>query len=87
MAKTDRQKVTLNLPAEVVRGYRLEAARRGVHDQTVVEEALREYLGIGALEKLQEAFAHLELSPEEAERLAVKEVKAVRRERAQGKAL
>jgi hypothetical protein len=84
MAKPERQKVTLTLPAEVVRGYRLEAARRGVHDQTVVEEALREHLGIDALERLRAAFAHLRLEPEEAERLAVEEVRAARREGAVG---
>lgn len=80
MAKIERQKVTLNLPSEVVRGYRLEAARRGVHDQAVVEEALREHLGIGARERLQAAFAHLNLGPEEAECLAVEETRASRRE-------
>ncbi len=81
MADAEREKDTLNLPKDVVRGYRLEAARRGVHDQTVVEEALREHLGLGALERLQAAFAHLNLTPEEAERLAVDETRAGRRER------
>lgn len=49
---TKKIKVTLSLDAEVVRAYRIAAARRGLRDQQVVEEALRNQLGVGALEAL-----------------------------------
>lgn len=49
---TKKIKVTLSLDAEVVRAYRIAAARRGLRDQQVVEEALRNHLGVGALEAL-----------------------------------
>lgn len=75
-----KQKVTLTLPAEVVRAYRMAAAREGVRDSQVVEEALREHLGIGALEVLQDKLAALGLSEDEAEEVAVAEVCAYRRE-------
>ncbi|MDQ3459048.1 MAG: hypothetical protein M3498_07090 [Deinococcota bacterium] len=57
-----------------------------MHDQTVVEEVLRDYLGIDALQRLQASFAHLNLSLEETERLAVAEARAVRREGAPDRA-
>lgn len=81
MVNPPKQKVTLNLPSEVVRAYRLAAVRQGVADQTLIETALREYLGLNALKDLQAAFAHLELSPDEADQLAVLTVRATRRDR------
>jgi hypothetical protein len=84
MVNLPKQKVTLNLPSEVVRAYRLAAIRQGVADQALVETALREYLGLSALKELQAAFAHLELSADEADQLAVSSVRATRRDRARG---
>ena len=83
MVNSLKQKVTLNLPSEVVRAYRLAAVRQGVADQALIETALREYLGLNALKDLQAAFAHLELSPDEADQLAVSSVRATRRDRAE----
>ena len=82
MVNSLKQKVTLNLPSEVVRAYRLAAVRQGVADQALVETALREYLGLNALKDLQAAFTHLELSPDEADQLAVSSVREARRDRA-----
>jgi hypothetical protein len=76
-----KRKVTLTLPEEVVRAYRLAAARKGVPDNAVVEAALRNYLGIGALAELQGNLSALSVSGQDAEGLAVQEVKAVRRRR------
>ena len=81
MVNSLKQKVTLNLPSEVVRAYRLAAVRQGVADQALIEAALREYLGLNALKDLQAAFAHLELSPDEADQLAVSTVRETRRDR------
>jgi predicted RNA-binding protein with PUA domain len=75
-----KQKVTLTLPAEVVRAYRIAAAREGVRDSQVVAEALRQHLGIGALEVLQDKLAALGLSEDEAEEAAMAEVRAHRQE-------
>jgi hypothetical protein len=77
-----KQKVTLNLPNDVVRAYRLAAVRKGVPDQTIIEQAVREYLGLNALSRLQNAFAHLEFSEDEADQLAVEAVRETRAEAA-----
>ena len=81
MTTPTKQKVTLNLPSDVVKAYRLAAVRQGVQDQTIIEQALREYLGLDALKRLQASFAHLELSEEDASSLAVELVRETRRER------
>jgi hypothetical protein len=78
MNTATKQKVTLNLPNDVIRAYRLAAVRKGVPDQTIIEQAVREYLGLNALTRLQNAFAHLELS--EADQLAVETVRETRAE-------
>ena len=77
-----KRKVTLTLPEDIVRAYRVSAARQDTSDSALVEAALKNYLGLGALEVIQDKLASLELNPEEAEALAVREVKAVRRKRA-----
>jgi hypothetical protein len=81
MTSPTRQKVTLNLPSDVVRAYRLAAVRQGVQDQAIIELALREYLGLDALKRLQASFAHLQLGEDEADRLAVEAVRETRRKR------
>ena len=83
MNSVTKQKITLNLPNDVVRAYRLAAVRQGVQDQTLIEQALREYLGLDALKRLQASFAHLEMTEDEADRLAVEAVRETRRERGQ----
>ncbi len=80
MTTATKQKVTLNLPNDVIRAYRLAAVRKGVPDQTIIEQAVREYLGLNALTRLQQAFAHLELSEVEADQLAVESVRETRAE-------
>jgi type III secretion system FlhB-like substrate exporter len=81
MTSPSKQKVTLNLPNDVVRAYRLAAVRQGVSDQTIIERAVREYLGLNALERLQKAFAHLELNETQADQLAVEVVRETRKAR------
>jgi hypothetical protein len=85
MASPSKQKVTLNLPYDVVRAYRLAAIRQGVPDQTIIVEAVREYLGLNALTRLQNAFAHLNLSEEDADQLAVEAVNETRVENRRNK--
>lgn len=51
-AEPEKIKVTLTLDAEVVRAYRMAAARKGLRDNQVVEEALRNQLGVGSLDAL-----------------------------------
>jgi hypothetical protein len=76
-----RIKVTLTLPADVVRAYRVHAARKGIHDNAVVEQALRKQLGIGFLESLPVQSGAAHLSDDEADQIAVQAVRAVRAER------
>ncbi len=78
MVLNEKQKVTLNLSSDVVKGYRLAAIRQGLQDQAIVEEALREYLGLNALKRLQNSFAHLNLNEDEADQLAVEAVRETR---------
>jgi hypothetical protein len=72
-------KITVPLDEEIVRRARLEdAAGAEKTDEQIVEDALSVYLGLRALE---DARAQGPLRPEEADRLAVEEVKAARRAR------
>lgn len=71
------RKITVPLDEELVRRARLEDAHGAEKsDEQVVEDALAVYLGPRALD---EARAPGTLPPDEADRLAVEEVKAVRR--------
>jgi hypothetical protein len=73
------RKITVPLNEALVRRARLEdAGGMGKSDEQVVEDALSVYLGLRALE---DARAQGNLAPDEADRLAVDEVKAVRRAR------
>ncbi|MGN6371994.1 MAG: hypothetical protein ACTHM1_03255 [Solirubrobacteraceae bacterium] len=71
------RKVAVSLDEELVRRVRLEDMR-GVDksDEQVVADALAVYVGLRALD---ESRAQGALPPNEADRLAVEEVKAVRR--------
>lgn len=73
-----RAKATVYLDPEVLRATRVAAARRGKRDSDVVEEALREYLGLGAIERIR---ARSGLDADEAMKLALEELHALRRER------
>lgn len=76
------RKITVPLDEALVRRARLEdASGAGKSDEQVVEDALMVFLGLRALE---DARAQGTLSSEEADRLAVDEVKAVRRSRRRG---
>jgi hypothetical protein len=72
-------KITVPLDEALVRRTRLEdAGGMGKSDEQVVEDALSVYLGLRALE---DARAQGSLASDEADRLAVEEVKAARRAR------
>lgn len=72
------RKVNLMLDEELVRRARQQDACVGKSDVQVVEDALAVYLGLRAL---QDARAQGTLDADEADRLAVQEVRAVRRAR------
>ena len=73
-----RTKATVYLDPDVLRAARIRAARTGRRDSDVVEDALREYLGFGLIDRIR---SRSHLAPEEAERLAYTELHAARRER------
>jgi hypothetical protein len=75
---SDGEKVTVDLDAQLVARTRDELGGGAESDAAVVERALNAYL-LGRL--LDVTQARSELSEEEAERLAVEEVRAARRER------
>jgi hypothetical protein len=73
-----RAKTTIYLDPEVLRATRIRAARTGRRDSDVVEEALREHLGLAAIDRIRSSS---DLDEEEATRLAYEELHALRRER------
>lgn len=73
-----RAKTTVYLDPDVLRAMRIRAARTGKRDSDVVEEALREYLGLAVIDRIR---ARSNLTPEEAEVLAYEELHALRRDR------
>jgi hypothetical protein len=81
----NRIKVTLTLPADIVRAYRIQAARQGVHDNTIVEDALRAHLSIGLLEELPKLADLGPISDTEAKQIAVETLKASRAARKSAK--
>jgi len=80
-ASRPKTKVTFYLDPEIVRMMRVRAARMGVRDSAVVEDALREHFS-GALERLAREFEGL--SEDEAEQLAYQELEAARASRQRG---
>lgn len=72
------RKVNLMLDEELIRRARQQDACVGKSDVQVVEDALTVYLGLRALD---EARAQGALEANQADRLAVQEVRAVRRAR------
>ena len=75
-----RVKVTLSLPADIVRAYRINAARQGKRDNSVVEEALRAHFGIGLLEELPKISKLQAKTDQEISEIAVSIVRKVRNE-------
>jgi hypothetical protein len=73
-----RSKATVYLDPEVLRATRVRAARTGKRDSDVVEEALREYLGLRVIDEIR---AKADLDEDEAMKLAYEELHAMRRER------
>jgi hypothetical protein len=73
-----RTKVTVYLDPGVLRATRVHAARKGKRDSDVVEEALREYLGLAVIDRIR---SRSDLDEDEAMRLAYEELHAMRRER------
>jgi hypothetical protein len=73
-----RSKATVYLDPEVLRATRIRAARTGKRDSDVVEEALREYLGLAVIDEIR---AKADLDEDEAMKLAYEELHEMRRER------
>jgi hypothetical protein len=73
-----RSKATVYLDPEVLRATRIRAARTGKRDSDVVEEALREYLGLVVIDEIR---AKADLEEDEAMKLAYEELHEMRRER------
>jgi hypothetical protein len=73
-----RTKTTIYLDPHVLRATRVAAARAGKRDSDVVEDALREYLGLAVIDRIR---SRANLEEDEAMRLAYEELHAMRRER------
>jgi hypothetical protein len=73
-----RVRTTLTIDDSVLRAVKLRAARSGRGDSEVIEEALRRDLGLDLLERMWE---RAEMSPEEADALAVEAQHSTRRKR------
>ena len=73
-----KERLTIYLDPDVARALRVSASRRGMRDSEVVEEAMREHLGLAALDRLSAAAT---LDWEEALELAVREQHLARRAR------
>ncbi len=50
-----RARTTLTIDEDVLRAVKVHAARTGKGDSEVIEEAVREHLGLGLLERLWKA--------------------------------
>lgn len=73
-----KRKVTVYLDPGVARAAKVRAARTEKRDSEVVEDALRVYLGIAALDEAQELS---KLGEDDALKLAYKELHSGRRKR------
>lgn len=72
-------KTTIYVDENVLRRVRVAAALDGRPLSEHIEEALEKSVRATAVERIR---AHFDLDPDEAERIAVEEVRASRRERA-----
>jgi hypothetical protein len=64
-----RAKATVYLDPEVLRAARIRAARTGKRDSDVVEEALREYLGLAVVGRIR---SKSDLDPERGDEARVR---------------
>ena len=80
LASMARVKTTTYIDARLRRAAKTVAAREGIKEYEVYEEALRRYLGWDILDELLARSS--DLTEEEAMRIAVEEVHATREERA-----
>ena len=77
-----KERLTVYLSPEVARVLRVSAARRGIKDSEAVEEAIKQHLGLAALERIAETAT---MDEDEALAFAVKvqhESRRTRRKRA-----
>jgi hypothetical protein len=74
-----KEKLTIYLDPDIARSMRVSAARRGIKDSDLVEEALREWLGIAGFERSWATNA--DLTEEQAMELALRAQREVREER------
>ena len=74
-----KEKLTVYLSPEIARSMRVSAARRGIKDSDLVEEALAEVLGIAAFERSW--MLNDDLTEETAMELALQAQREVRDER------
>ena len=70
-----KRKTTIYVDEEILRAARVAAARSGKRDSQIVEEALRQYLGLGVLERV---WSRSTLTEDEALALAYEELHASR---------
>jgi hypothetical protein len=75
---TAKKKVTFYLDEDVLRAARVRAARGDRRDSEIVEDALRAYLGFDVVERV---WARSNLNEDEAMKLAVSEIHALRDEK------
>lgn len=74
-----RRKTTVTIDEDLLRAAKVAAAREGKPDYVIFEEALRQRLGVGLIDRLRAGFVDLELSEEQAMDVAVRETKAARK--------
>ncbi len=74
-----KEKLTVYLNPNIARSMRVSAARRGIKDSDLVEEALEEWLGIAAFERSWAK--NTDLTEEQAMELALQAQREVREER------
>jgi Ribbon-helix-helix protein, copG family len=72
-----KRKTTLYVDEQVLRAAKVMAARTGKRDSEIFEEALRAYAGFAVIDRIRAR--NIDLSPEEAERLAYEAVHESRR--------
>lgn len=71
-----RRKTTFSIDADLLRLTKIAAAREDKAEYQVIEDALRNHLGVDLIRRIQ---ARAGMDPDEAEKLAIEEVRAYRR--------
>lgn len=71
-----KRRMTVYLDEDVLREAKVQAARKGQKDSELIEEAVRNYLG---LDVLDEVWARSDLDEDEALKLAYEAVESARR--------